>query len=81
MQYVDIVENIMKTTNKFHLLLYIHFYKRYLDKLCIAYYMTEHSVKSKFCLKVSLKFILCSVTFTLYDQFFFINPLHTVYPC
>lgn len=85
MQYVDIVENIMKTTNKFHLLLYTHFYKRYLDKLCIAYYITEHSLKSMFCLKVSLKFNIFVQLRLLYHydlsrSIFFINPLQTLYP-
>lgn len=73
----------MKTTNKFHLLLYTHFNKRYLDKLCIAYYMTEHSLKSMFCLKVSLKFNIFVQLRLLYhydlSSFFFLLILFTQY--
>lgn len=49
MQYVDIVENIMTTTNKFNLILYIHFYKKYLKTSYVLHAnMTEHSLKIMF---------------------------------
>lgn len=67
MQYVDIVENIMKTTNKFNLLPYTHFYlKKYLKRhYALHTNMTERSPKSMFWMFIPR----CPLQFNIFLQF------------